>query len=298
MMNRFRIMKSTFKQSFKSMWRNRGMGLASVSSISAVLIILGFVLILIMSINSLVLDVQNKFDEIEIFLEEDISKENKKKIENFAQKEDTIESIEYISQEEAIEIMKEEWEEEADLLEGVETLPDSYKIKVAKIEDTENIVETLNEIKGISKIKYHKDIIDKLETLAKYIRLGGIIVIVILISISVFIISNTIKITVASRKREIGIMKYVGATNSYIKTPFVVEGILFGIVAAIVSILIVYFGYGYVFDLVNERLYVLFSVVLVPAETILKDISIMFLVIGSGIGALGSMISMKKYLNV
>lgn len=298
MMNRFRIMKSTFKQSFKSMWRNRGMGLASVSSISAVLIILGFVLILIMSINSLVLDVQNKFDEIEIFLEEDISKENKKKIENFAQKEDTIESIEYISQEEAIEIMKEEWEEEADLLEGVESLPDSYKIKVAKIEDTENIVETLNEIKGISKIKYHKDIIDKLETLAKYIRLGGIIVIVILISISVFIISNTIKITVASRKREIGIMKYVGATNSYIKTPFVVEGILFGIVAAIVSILIVYFGYGYVFDLVNERLYVLFSVVLVPAETILKDISIMFLVIGSGIGALGSMISMKKYLNV
>ena len=297
-MNRFRIMKSTFKQSFKSMWRNRGMGLASVSSISAVLIILGFVLILIMSINSLVLDVQNKFDEIEIFLEEDISKENKKKIENFAQKEDTIESIEYISQEEAIEIMKEEWEEEADLLEGVESLPDSYKIKVAKIEDTENIVETLNEIKGISKIKYHKDIIDKLETLAKYIRLGGIIVIVILISISVFIISNTIKITVASRKREIGIMKYVGATNSYIKTPFVVEGILFGIVAAIVSILIVYFGYGYVFDLVNERLYVLFSVVLVPAETILKDISIMFLVIGSGIGALGSMISMKKYLNV
>lgn len=297
-MNKFRIMKHTFKQSFKSMWRNRGMGLASISSISAVLIILGFVLILIMSINSLVLDVQNRFDEIEIFLEEDVSKENKKKIEDFAEKEDAIESIEYISQEDAIEIMKEEWEEEADLLEGVEVLPDSYKIKVVKIEDTENIVETLNEIEGISKIKYHKDIIDKLETLAKYIRLGGIIVIVLLISISVFIISNTIKITVASRKREIGIMKYVGATNSYIKTPFVVEGILFGIVAAIVSILIVYFGYGYVFDLVNERLYELFSVVLVAPNTILKDISIMFLVIGSGIGALGSMISMKKYLNV
>ncbi len=297
-MNKFRIMKSTFKQSFKSMWRNRGMGLASISSISAVLIILGFVLILIMSINSLVLDVQNRFDEVEIFLEEDISKESKKQIEDFAEKEDSIESIEYISQEEAIEIMKEEWEEEADLLEGVEVLPDSYKIKVAKIEDTENVVKTLNEIKGISKIKYHKDIIDKLETLAKYIRLGGIIVIVLLISISVFIISNTIKITVASRKREIGIMKYIGATNSYIKTPFVVEGILFGIVAAIISIVIVYFGYGYVFDLVNERLYELFSVVLVPPQTILKDISIMFLVIGSGIGALGSMISMKKYLNV
>lgn len=297
-MNKFRIMKSTFKQSFKSMWRNRGMGLASISSISAVLIILGFVLILIMSINSLVLDVQNRFDEVEIFLEEDISKESKKQIEDFAEKEDSIESIEYISQEEAIEIMKEEWEEEADLLEGVEVLPDSYKIKVAKIEDTENVVKTLNEIKGISKIKYHKDIIDKLETLAKYIRLGGIIVIVLLISISVFIISNTIKITVASRKREIGIMKYIGATNSYIKTPFVVEGILFGIVAAVVSIVIVYFGYGYVFDLVNERLYELFSVVLVPPNTILKDISIMFLVIGSGIGALGSMISMKKYLNV
>ncbi len=297
-MSKYRIMQSTFKQGFKSMWRNRGMGLASISSIAAVLIILGFVLILIMSINALVIDVQSKFDEVEIFLEEGISKENKKKIEDFARSYDGIKSIEYISHEEAIEIMKENWGEEADLLEGVTTLPDSYKIKVKDIESTEKIVKQIENIKGITKIKYHKDIIDKLKTTAKYIRGGGVIIIVILIAISVFIISNTIKLTVASRKREIGIMKYIGATNSYIKTPFVLEGILFGIVAAIISILIVYYGYGYLFDLINEKLSLLYSVVLVPPQTILKDISIIFLVIGSGIGALGSMISMKKYLNV
>ena len=297
-MNKFRIIQSTFKQSFKSMWRNRGMGLASISSISAVLIILGFVLVLIMSINALVVDVQSKFDEVEIFLEEDISEGNKKLIEDFAQNEDGIGSIEYISQEEALEILKKSWGEEADLLEGVTTLPDSYKIKVIDIQNTDKIVEKINDIEGIAKIKYHKDIIDKLKNFAKYIRFGGITVIAALIAISVFIISNTIKLTVASRKREIGIMKYIGATNSYIKTPFVLEGVLFGIVAAVISISIVYFGYGYLFDLINDKLSVLYSIILVPPETILKDISIMFLAIGSGIGTLGSLISMKKYLNV
>ena len=298
MMNNFRIIQSTFKQSFKSMWRNRGMGLASISSISAVLVILGFVLILIMSINALVIDVQSKFDEVEIFLEEDITDENKQAIEDFAENSDSIESIEYISQEEALETMIDDWGEEGYLLEGVTALPDSYKIKVKDIQDTNNIVETLDDIEGITKIQYHKEIIDKLKSTAQYIRVGGIIVIGILIAISVFIISNTIKLTVASRKREIGIMKYIGATNSYIKTPFVLEGILFGVAAAAISIVIVYFGYGYLFDSINEKISVLYSIILVPPETILKDISIMFLVIGSGIGALGSMISMKKYLNV
>ena len=298
MNSKFRIMQSTFKQSFKSMWRNRGMGLASISSISAVLVILGFVLILIMSINALVIDVQSKFDEVEIFLVEDITDENKKNIEDFAQNEASIESIEYISQEEALESMVDDWGEEGYLLEGVTTIPDSYKIKVKDIEDTDDIVEKLGRVDGIAKIKYHKEIIDKLKSAAQYIRAGGIIVIMILIAISVFIISNTIKLTVASRKREIGIMKYVGATNAYIKTPFVLEGILFGILASLISIFIVYFGYGYLFDSINEKLSLLYSVILVPPATILKDITIMFLVIGSGIGALGSMISMKKYLNV
>lgn len=299
-MSKYRIMQNTFKQSFKSMWRNRGMGLASISSISAVLIILGFVLILIMSINSLVLDVQNKFDEIEIFLAEDVSEENKKEIEAFVEKQESVTSIEYISQEDAIKIMKEQWGERADLLDGVEEniLPDSYILKVEDIKNTEKIVDEIVEIEGVEKISYHKEIIDKLTSLASYIRLGGIVLIIILIAISVFIISNTIKLTVLSRRREINIMKFVGATNAYIKTPFVLEGILFGIVAAIISIIIIYFGYEYLFESINEKLYVQFSVILVPPQTVLKDISIMFLAIGSGIGALGSMVSMRKHLNV
>ncbi len=299
-MNKFRIMQNTFRQSFKSMWRNRGMGLASISSISAVLVILGFVLILIMSINSLVIDVQNRFDEIEIFLAKDINDESKDKIETYAEGQDGVISVEYISQEDAIETMKEQWGEEAYLLEGIgeDTLPDSYIIKLEDIQDTEKIVEAINAIDGVEKVKYHKEIIEKLTTLASYIRLGGVILIGILIAISVFIISNTIKLTVLSRKREINIMKFVGATNSYIKTPFVLEGILFGILASFISIVIVYFGYEYLFESINEKLYVLFSVILVPPEAILKDVAIMFISIGSGIGAIGSMVSMRKHLNV
>lgn len=300
MMNKLRIMKNTFKQSFKSMWRNRGMGIASVSSISAVLVILGFILILVMSINSLVVDVQSKFDKIEIFLAEDISAESREEIEEYAKNEEKITSIEYVSQEDAIESMKKEWEEEAYLLEGIskETLPDSYVVEVEEIEETENIVNAIGGIVGVEKVKYHREIIDKLTTLAGYIRTGGILIIAVLIAISVFIISNTIKLTVFSRKREINIMKYIGATNSYIKTPFILEGVLFGITAALISIVIVYFGYEYLFESINEKLYMLFTVILVPPEAILKDITIVFLAIGSGIGALGSMVSMRKHLNV
>ena len=103
----------------------------------------------------------------------------------------------------------------------------------------------------------------KANVFANYIRIGGMVVIGALIAVSIFIISNTIKLTVTSRSREINIMKYVGATNGYIKGPFVMEGILFGLIGAGLSIAIVYYGYGYFFNSVNEQIYSIFAIMLV-----------------------------------
>jgi len=119
-----------------------------------------------------------------------------------------------------------------------------------------------------------------------------------LIFISVFIISNTIKITVSSRRREINIMKYVGATNGYIRGPFIMEGIFLGIIGALISIFIVYFGYQYFYKSMNEKLYDLFTFYLVDPRLIFADLAIMFGTIGAGIGALGSLVSLKRFLNV
>lgn len=296
---KFRVIKNIIKQGFQSMWRNRGMGLASVSSISAVLVILGMVLILILSINNLVLDTKTKFDEIQVFLEDDLSDKQLNAIEEKAKNDEGVLAIMYQSKSQALEIMKEDWGDEGYLLEGLETipLPNSYIIQLKDIEYADRVVEKIKNLDGVEEVRYYKDIIDKLMIFANYIRFGGLIVIGILIFVSVFIISNTIKITVTSRRREINIMKYVGATNGYIRGPFILEGVLFGLIGAVVSIVMVYYGYENFFRTVNEKLYILFATNLVPPSSIFNDIAIIFIAIGVGIGGLGSLVSLKRFLN-
>lgn len=298
---RFRLIRNVFKQGFQGMWRNRGMGVASVSSISAVLMILGVVLILILSINALVIDTQSKFDEIEIFLYDDATDEQLTAIEDMVRSKEGVLSILYKSKDQALESYKEQWGDEAYLLDGLEKdnpLPNSYIVQLKDIEYADAIVDEAKKMNGVEKVNYHKEIIDKLMLLANYLRLGGMVIIAALVAVSIFIISNTIKITVSSRRREINIMKYIGATNGYIKGPFVIEGLLFGIIGAVLSIAIVYYGYEYFYETVNKNLYAVFSIILVQPSAILADLSIIFIAIGAGIGAIGSLVSMKRFLNV
>ncbi|SHI08577.1 permease-like cell division protein FtsX [Sporanaerobacter acetigenes] len=296
---KFRIFKNIVKQGFQGSWRNRGMGLASVGSITAVLIILGMVLIIILSINNVVVETKNKFDEIQIYLEDNVESEKMAEIEDKLKSSEGVTDVYFESKDEALEIMKKDWGEESYLLEGLEEnpLPNSYIVKLKDIEYADNVVSKLEGIDGIEEVKYYKDVIEKLLAAANYIKVGGMIIIAILMFISVFIISNTIKITVTARKREINIMKYVGATNGYIRGPFVIEGIILGLVGAGLSILIVNYGYEYLFKVINEKLYVIFTVYLVAPHALLNDIIIMFMAIGVGIGTLGSLISLKKFLN-
>lgn len=298
---KFRVIKNITKQGFQGMWRNRGMGMASVGSISAVLMILGFVLILILSINNVVVETKSKFDEIQIYLDNDLSPAKLNAIESSIRESEGVLSFIFRSREQALEIMKKDWGKDAYILEGIEktdALPNSYVIQLKDIEYADIVVNEIKDMDGVEGVEYYKDIIDKLMAVANYIRLGGIVVIGALMLVSIFIISNTIKITVASREREINIMKYVGATNGYIRGPFIIEGILFGLIGAIISIILINYGYEYFFESVNDKLYVILTVYLVPPASLFKDIAIMFTAIGVGIGALGSIVSLKRFLNV
>lgn len=285
---KFRLIKNIIKQGFQGMWRNKGMGLASVTSITAVLIILGLVFIMILSLNNIVMDTKDKFDEIEIFLSDEATDEQIEIITSRIEEQEGVYSVIFQSKDEALEKMKEDWGDEAYLLEGLETnpLPNSIVVKLKAIEYADKIAEKVKGLEGIEEIQYNQDIIEKLVLVANYVKTGGMLIVSILIFVSIFIISNTIKLTVTARRREISIMKYVGATNGYIKGPFIIEGVLFGLIGAMLSVVIVYYGYEYFFNAVNDRLYVLFTIYLVPPKVLLKDLSTIFVAIGAGIGAL------------
>ncbi len=297
---KFRIIKNMFKQGFEGMWRNRAMGIASISSILAVLLILGLVLILVLSINNLVINTKGKFDQVKVFLDDDIKPKDLESLENYIRSNSKIESYDFETDEEALENMKEDWGEDAYIFEGLDKnpLPNSFIVKFRNLEDSDRIVEELKKFDGVERIPYYKDEIAKLVKISEYIRIAGLIIVVALILVSIFIISNTIKITLASRRREISIMKYVGATNGYIRGPFIIEGVLFGLVAAIIAILIINVGYDYLFKVATERLAYVMSTDLLSPLDIFKDISLIFISIGVGIGALGSIFSLRKYLDV
>lgn len=303
---RLRILRNIIKQGFQGMWRNRGMGLASVSSITAVLLILGLVLILVLSVNNVVIQTKNEFDGIQVYLYDNIDIETENSIQDSIVSLSGINSVEFFTKEEALEEMKEDWGDDAYLLEDLDPNPlqDSFKVKLSDPDQAKAIVAQIEELDGVEEVSSFQEIIENMIKLSKNVQIGGIIVIIVLVLISIFIISNTIKLTVMARSREIQIMKYVGATNGYIRGPFVIEGVLFGLIGAVLSILIINYGYQYVFNFVNNRMYAqdkltkLLAEYFISPKTLLKDISIIFASIGAGIGALGSLVSIKRFLNV
>ena len=159
--------------------------------------------------------------------------------------------------------------------------------------------ETISGFENVKNITSSQDTIQKLVSLANGVRMTSIVIIVLLVLISTFIISNTIKLTVHARRKEISIMKYVGATNSFIRWPFIVEGIIIGVVAGLISILIIGLAYNALSDQVlQSSLKNIISYELLTFKDMFAMLASVYAVLGVGIGVIGSSISMKKYLEV
>jgi len=298
---KLRTIKYTFAQGLTGLWRNRGMAIASIGSVAASLMILGLIITLVLNISNAADLAQMQFDEVQIFLQEDLSIEEIDSVGKQIEQIHGISEVIYESKEMALERFKESFGEEGYLLDGLEQknpLPNSYIIQVDSLEVADQVVEELSPIEGIDEIKYYKELISQLLNIAKFIRTAGLIIILILIFVAIFIISNTIKITLNARRQEIGIMKDVGATNWFIRWPFLIEGMILGFIGAVVSIIVVYFGYQYAFDVITSRFYVMLGAYLIPVQVMMDKVVIMFGVLGTGVGAIGSVFSLRRYLKV
>lgn len=289
------------KTGLHGVWKNKSMGLASIISIAAVSIILGIVLIVALSMNNVLLDMQEKINQIEVYIKDEVPEEDAMAIHKKLLGLKGVKEAEYKSKEKALEEMKEEWGEDAYILEGLENdnpLERSVLVSVEDISYSEEIVNFAKGLDGVNKALNHQDAVNKLLTISKYVKIGGFSVVVVLIIISILVISNTVKLTVIARRREIEVMKYVGATNSMVSGPFIIEGIAFGLIGAVLAFIIVYYSYSVFYLRFSERLIRLLSSQLIEPSLIKSDLLIIFSTLGLGIGTVGSVFSLKKYLRV
>lgn len=300
MIMKIKTFKYMLKQGIIGIWRNRGMSLASITTVAASLMILGLIITLVLNINGIAFMLQSQFDTVQVYLEDELSIEEITRIGTQIGSIEGIANIEFESKEQALQNLKELWGDQGYLLESFENnpLPNSYIIHLESIETADLVVNQLENLSGIDEVKYYKDVIDNLLRIANFIRTVGVALIFILIMIAMFIISNTIKLTLNARRQEVNIMKYVGATNWFIRWPFVIEGMLLGLIGALISTAIINFAYKSAFDVITTRVYVILSSYMILPADMLPRVIVMFVVLGCGVGVLGSIVSLRKHLKV
>lgn len=290
----------TLKETFRNLWRNRWMSLASITSVVATLIILGIIFILVLNINSISQGAKDQFTNIDVYIEEGVATEEINLLKSDIVSLQGVEEVNYKTKDQALNEYKEQWGDDGYLLDGfVENpLPNSFVITLTEIEFSEYVVSKIGDMEGIEEVRYDEEFINKIITVSDYIKVIGLILIVILIAISTFIISNTIKLALNSRRTEISIMKYVGATSWFIRWPFILEGTVLGLVGAVLSAGIIFYAYRYTYNILTSDFYSLLAAYLVGVDKIFNDSLVLFITIGSGIGALGSITSIRKHLDV
>lgn len=294
----------TMKQGCKNIIRNRMFSLASIGTMSACIFLFGIFFSVVWNFGHVVDKVQSGV-AVTVFFDEDLSEEEIKQIGNEIEKRNEVASVKYTSAEEAWDSFKVDYfGENVDLaavynndnpLAGAE----NYEVFLKDVSGQESLVTYLNSIDGVRQVNYSKAVADTLLNFNKLIAIVCIAVIIVLTGVSVFLISNTVTIGIAVRKEEIAIMKLIGATDFFVKAPFLLEGILIGLIGAALPLAVLHYAYNAVTRyLLGEFAIIKNFLDIVPAEDIFAILVPVALIMGVGIGLTGSLITTRKHLRV
>lgn len=285
-----------FGQSFKGLWRNGIMTVASVTVLMSCLVLIGSFSALVYNIDRNLEEV-GVLNEISVVVDYDTDEDTVAAIGEQIRSLDNVANVEFVSKEQALESERERYAEYAYLFDELKEdnpLPDIYRVTYASNENVETLVYQLGQIDHV-KVKSRIDIAKDIENLKSGISLVFIWFLVILFIVSIFIIINTIKLTVEARAREIEAMRYIGATNFFMSAPFILEGALIGVIAAALASLIGSNLYLYVYHAVSNK-YRMISVV--PFDQLRSYMLIGFFSVGILAGVIGSAISLRKYKRI
>lgn len=285
------------KEVYTSFKRNIWMTLASIFTVVLSLFILGFFSIVILNLNKMADTLESQV-QISVYLKDDLSQEEIDETKENLSKIEGLQDIKFITREEAMENFKERLGDQQFLLDALDDtnpLPDSFSLTVTSPQQVKTIADTVVALDSVESASYSQDIINHLFNLTHLIRLIGVALIILLTGAAIFIISNTIRLTVFARRKEIAIMKYVGATDWFIRWPFLLEGICLGFIGGGLATIFLYIVYNQVTQEIYEAM-AFFP--LIPQHPFINYISLAILVAGIIIGALGSTISLKRFLKV
>lgn len=293
------------KEGFKNIWYNRLMSFASIGVLTACLLLIGGATLLSANVSAIIGVVEDQ-NEIVVYLEDDLSDTKKTNLDNTIKSLSGTLQVNFVSKEQALtEQQNKVTPEYGDIFEGLQgdqnPLPDSYRIKIDDLSQLSSIVTQISAYDGVLKISAPTELASTITEIKKMINIAGFGIIILLVVVSIVIIANTIKITVFNRRKEINIMKFVGATDSFIRLPFLIEGVLLGLISAVISFVILYFGYNYI---INALVANSVSWIEMMAQSLLQFNQIALPMIGCFAGAgiltgmLGSMLFVRRYLKV
>jgi len=300
MIVKYNIFGYLIGEGFSNVFKNKKSTGASLMIMCATMIIFGIFLILGENINHFVDQVKSE-QGFQVFLKTDATDEEAQKVGEEIRAVDGVSTAEFKDKTYALNTMKEKLGDKSELIDGygADYFPTSYVVTLTDLNLSKDVQEKILKIENVDKITSSDKTVSTLLSLAKGIKLVTGIILVLLIIISIFIISNTIKLTVHARRKEISIMKYVGATNNFIRWPFIVEGMIIGVFASAISIVLVGGAYSLLAEqAVNASFMQTINMSLVGFKDMISSIIFVYMLLGIGIGALGSVISMRKYLKV
>ena len=300
-MKAIRIFGRNIRDAFKSVFRNFSLSLASIACIIITLCVVSIAIILSFNVNNFTNRVEQDMT-IVVFLNREIEEESIINIEDQIKIINGVETISFQDKMQISEEMQEESDDFASFLEKYDDrdsnpLSDAFHVKVTEVSNIENVAKEIEKIDGVMTVKYGEGMIEPLISTFDVIKKISYGVVIALVLVTAFLISNTIKITIFSRKREIEIMRLVGASNINIKIPFIFEGLFLGIIGSILPIIVTILGYNALYTKFNGQVISPFIQLVVPLP-FTYIVSLILLVIGILVGMYGSWRAVKKYLKI
>jgi len=297
----FRRLNRNIRDAFKSVIRNFSLSVASISCITITLIVVALSVVLSLNVENFTESIRKDVTVV-IFLNNDVTDEEIEKIEQGIYNTNNVASLEFKTKEQTAEEFSKEnpafesvvnsWEN------GENPLLDSFMLKVNNIEIIEDTVNEIKKLTGINSINYGEEIVRQLIVVFKVIEKACIIAVIALVLVTSFLIGNTIKLTIYSRRNEIEIMRLVGASNSAIKFPFVIEGLFLGVIGSIIPIAITIYGYNALYNFFDGKMFGSPLAKLIEPTPFVYTTSLMLLVIGILVGMFGSYKAVRKHLKI